>query len=385
MRAVSAKIVLIDEADALVDSEGDVVAFAEARSLTFKDRRTVIGGTPLLASTSRVARELRGIRPAHLRMPLPELPRNAELRWPQFQWEPGQPDSVRCCCPHCGALHARGRQGANGQGGPLAGAAARRRRARKGLPNERADPELAACDVAQIDGGMGGQRGGRRASQGVLTISCSGRPGPRRSTRSTKSALAAQGEGSTSTTFRPRCSRSRSAEIARSIGSSCPWSGMPRTASLSCSAISRCGAGPFRGRRLDRGRQSAASNTGGIRPAACCKVDAAAIDSGGQAGVYDVVMKFCNARLARRVMACKGQAGWSWPAIVPSKTKKGRLFITGVDVLKTQILTRLQRGQSIRFSHTLDAALLRAARQPSDGWCGSSAAGRWRGSNCVPA
>jgi phage terminase large subunit GpA-like protein len=56
------------------------------------------------------------------------------------------------------------------------------------------------------------------------------------------------------------------------------------------------------------------------------------------------------------VLACKGAAGWSRPIIVPSKTKKGRLFIVGVDGVKTQILSRLSRGQSIRFSHTLDAA-----------------------------
>jgi phage terminase large subunit GpA-like protein len=37
-----------------------------------------------------------------------------------------------------------------------------------------------------------------------------------------------------------------------------------------------------------------------------------------------------------------------------SKTKKGRLFIVGVDAIKSQIVTRLARGHTIRFSHTLD-------------------------------
>ena len=50
---------LIDEADALQDTEGDVIALAEARSLTFQHRLIIIGGTPLLADTSRVARSLR--------------------------------------------------------------------------------------------------------------------------------------------------------------------------------------------------------------------------------------------------------------------------------------------------------------------------------------
>ena len=37
-----------------------------------------------------------------------------------------------------------------------------------------------------------------------------------------------------------------------------------------------------------------------------------------------------------------------------SKTRKGRLFIVGVDAIKSQIVTRLARGRTIRFSHTLD-------------------------------
>jgi phage terminase large subunit GpA-like protein len=84
------------------------------------------------------------------------------------------------------------------------------------------------------------------------------------------------------------------------------------------------------------------------------KVDAAVIDA-GDGGHYDAVMAFCAPRLGRRVLAGKGAYGFARPAISPSKAKKGRLFIVGVDVLKTQIINRLSRGLSIRFSHTLEA------------------------------
>ena len=40
----------------------------------------------------------------------------------------------------------------------------------------------------------------------------------------------------------------------------------------------------------------------------------------------------------------------------PAKTKKGRLFIVGVDGIKNQIIARLARGRSVRFSHTLTEA-----------------------------
>jgi phage terminase large subunit GpA-like protein len=84
------------------------------------------------------------------------------------------------------------------------------------------------------------------------------------------------------------------------------------------------------------------------------RVDAAVIDA-GDGGHYDVVMRFCNARLSRRVLAGKGVAGFARPSIQATKTKKGRLFIVGVDNIKTQIISRLARGRTIRFSHTLDA------------------------------
>ena len=83
------------------------------------------------------------------------------------------------------------------------------------------------------------------------------------------------------------------------------------------------------------------------------KVDSAVIDA-GDGGQYDAVMGICNARPSRRILAGKGVSGFARPAIQASKTKKGRLFIIGVDGIKTQIISRLARGQTVRFSHTLE-------------------------------
>jgi hypothetical protein len=58
-------------------------------------------------------------------------------------------------------------------------------------------------------------------------------------------------------------------------------------------------------------------------------------------GLSDLtVLRFCNARLSRR----------GWPAVQMS-----RLFIIGVDGLKSQIMNRLARGRSVRFSDRLEA------------------------------
>jgi phage terminase large subunit GpA-like protein len=67
------------------------------------------------------------------------------------------------------------------------------------------------------------------------------------------------------------------------------------------------------------------------------------------------VYNFCFPRASRNIMAGKGVAG-SRPIIEASRTKMqggGRLWVLGVDVIKTQLLDRLQRDQAIYFSNTL--------------------------------
>jgi phage terminase large subunit GpA-like protein len=66
-------------------------------------------------------------------------------------------------------------------------------------------------------------------------------------------------------------------------------------------------------------------------------------------------MSFCRPRFGRRIMAIKGAAGFSRPAIAASHTKGSRLFIVGVDGVKSQIFARLSRGSSIRFSKELES------------------------------
>jgi len=82
------------------------------------------------------------------------------------------------------------------------------------------------------------------------------------------------------------------------------------------------------------------------------KLDAAIIDSGDgawTAKVYD----YCRARFARKILAGKGVAG-NRPPLQRSSAKGLPLFLIGVDGLKSQILQRLTRGQTIRFSNRLE-------------------------------
>ena len=83
-------------------------------------------------------------------------------------------------------------------------------------------------------------------------------------------------------------------------------------------------------------------------------VDAAIVDA-GSGGHYDLVMKFCEARAARRVWAGKGVAGFARPAFhqsAPLKNRPGqRLYLFGADFDQELLLfARLARGLTIRFS-----------------------------------
>jgi phage terminase large subunit GpA-like protein len=84
-------------------------------------------------------------------------------------------------------------------------------------------------------------------------------------------------------------------------------------------------------------------------------IEATAIDS-GDGEWTEQVYKFCFPRASRRVMAIKGMYG-TRPDIQASKGKMkggGRLWNAGVDGIRTTIFSRLQLGQMIRFSRTLE-------------------------------
>jgi phage terminase large subunit GpA-like protein len=102
LRAIVAKIVLIDEADALQDTEGDVITLAESRSLSFADKKTIIGGTPLSAETSRVAKSYGESDQCVWTVACPSCKTFSELSWQHFHWPEGQPERIRWRCPECG-------------------------------------------------------------------------------------------------------------------------------------------------------------------------------------------------------------------------------------------------------------------------------------------
>jgi phage terminase large subunit GpA-like protein len=110
------RIVLADEVDRWpisAGTEGDPLTLANKRQITFWNRKTLIGSTPVLAITSVIAREYEGSDRRRYYVPCPHCKEQQTLRWQQVRWDKTvsatgakthHPDTAHYVCEHCGAI-----------------------------------------------------------------------------------------------------------------------------------------------------------------------------------------------------------------------------------------------------------------------------------------
>jgi phage terminase large subunit GpA-like protein len=105
LRRVSARVLLIDEVDAVQESsEGNVVALATQRTLSWGNRKIVAGGTPLNADTSVIARLYAESDQRVWELPCPSCGAFAEITWQCIEWPEGDPSRAAWRCPNCREL-----------------------------------------------------------------------------------------------------------------------------------------------------------------------------------------------------------------------------------------------------------------------------------------
>jgi phage terminase large subunit GpA-like protein len=106
LRRHTTRVLLIDEADAMHPDpkEGSPLALAERRTLTFPDRKIVLGSTPVHEDTSNVLRAYAQSDQRVYEIPCPECGTFVELLWGMLEWEPDQPATAAFRCPTCKAL-----------------------------------------------------------------------------------------------------------------------------------------------------------------------------------------------------------------------------------------------------------------------------------------
>ena len=107
LRSMPARYLFLDEVDAYpasADEEGDPVALAEARTLTFAHRRKVfLGSTPTIQGLSRIEREYEASDQRRFFVPCPHCGAMQWLRFERLRWEKGRPETAAYVCEGCDA------------------------------------------------------------------------------------------------------------------------------------------------------------------------------------------------------------------------------------------------------------------------------------------
>jgi phage terminase large subunit GpA-like protein len=105
LRSMPARYVFLDEVDAYpgdVDGEGDPIALAEARTISFGHRAKVfLVSTPTISGLSRIEREFEASDQRRYFVPCPHCGGLQWLKFERLRWEKGRPETVRYICEHC--------------------------------------------------------------------------------------------------------------------------------------------------------------------------------------------------------------------------------------------------------------------------------------------
>ncbi len=108
LRSMPARWVFLDEVDAYpgdLDGEGDPIALAEARTLSFGHRKKVfLASTPTIKGLSRIEREYELSDQQRYHVPCPHCGERQHLEFERLRWEPGRPETVAYVCIACGSL-----------------------------------------------------------------------------------------------------------------------------------------------------------------------------------------------------------------------------------------------------------------------------------------
>ncbi len=349
LRRHNVRILFIDEADGMdATAEGSPILLAERRTLSFPDRKIVMGSTPVHEETSHVLRAYAQSDARIFEVPCPSCGTFSEILWDQIIWDQDKPETARWCCPHCRAeIAERHKPEMVGQGAWRAtqpqvnGHAGFRLNALVSLHTNASWAKLAAEFIAAKDDAT-------TLQTFVNTILGQGWKGE--GEELDEDALAARAEGF-----------GLDAVPAEVLAMTAGCDVQHDRIEVTFVGWAEDGCAFILGHRIIWGawdedqtwaeldgllKQTFPHQRGGR-----IGLDAAAVDAGDGTTMH-AVTAFAMPRTRRKVLAIKGAPG-NRPLIerAGSKTKTGaRLWIVGADTGKTAIFGRLARGASIRLS-----------------------------------
>ncbi len=350
LRRHNVRILLIDECDAMENTaEGSPITLSERRTLSFPNRKIILGSTPTHDSTSHVLRAYAASDQRVFEVPCPECGALSEILWQHIEWQPDQPETAAFRCPHCAELVPERFKAAM-----VADGAWRATR-----------PEVQGHAGFRLNALVSGLA---NASWGKLAAEFLQAKGQPDTLQVWVNTLMGQGWREAADEADPDALEARAEDFGLDA---IPPEVLTMTAGVDVQhdrlEVTHIGHGREAAFVLGHtviwgspGDDSTWAELDDLLKSTyphplggTLKLDAAIVDSGDGSWsqkVYD----FCKPRLGRKIMAGKGVAGKREP-LKRSSAKGITLVLIGVDGLKSQILQRLTRGQTIRFSDRLEA------------------------------
>lgn len=107
LRRHNIRILLCDEVDGMeIGAEGNPIDLATRRTLSYSNRKIVIGSTPTIEETSIVLRSYEESDQRIFEVPCPDCGTFNQILWRNIEWQPRQPQTAAYRCPHCESLIA---------------------------------------------------------------------------------------------------------------------------------------------------------------------------------------------------------------------------------------------------------------------------------------
>jgi len=350
LRRHNVRILLIDEADAMeAGPEGSPVTLAEKRTLSFGNRKIIIGSTPTFEATSNVLRSYDRSDKRVFEVPCPECGNFHEIQWADIKWPEGRPEEAQFVCPACGVYVDEKHKAQMVQDGvwratapDVVGHAGFRLNALVSTLTNASWGRLAAEFIEA-------KKNPDQLQVFVNTILAQGWREAAEELDSSELATRAEPFGLPDAIPSDVLFVTCGVDVQRDrleavfLG----WS-RDEIYVLSQFVIYGDPMGDDVWSELDEALRSTWKHpNGGI-----LRIDATAIDA-GDGVTMDRVIGFARPRMSRRIYAVKG-AGGNRPVIRASDSKGSKLFIVGVDSVKGQIASRLTGGRSLRFSDSLE-------------------------------
>lgn len=350
LRRHNVRVLLMDEVDGMESTaEGSPLTLAERRTLSFANRKIIVGSTPTIEETSNVLRAYAASDQRVFEVPCPSCGAFAEIMWPNIEWEPDRPETAAFRCPHCQDLISERHKTAM---------------VAKGVWRATCPDVIghAGFRINALVSGLANASWGKLAAEFLIAknhpdqlqtfVNTILGQGWRESADALDEAeLAARAEAFGLTAIPAEVLFVTVGVDVQDDRLEVVFVGHDRDGGiwvLGSSVIWGAPTDDSTWAELDEALRTTWPHPNG----GTLRVDSALVDS-GDGGVTQTVYDFARPRLGRRIFAGKGVGGFLRPPAERSKAKGISLILVGVDGIKASLLNRLSRGSTVRFSNDL--------------------------------